>query len=137
MHWLLFVPDVKVLTVTSEGKIRYLGLSEVSASTLRRACAVHQIAALQVEYNPFTLDIESPRTELLKTCRELGVAVVAYSPVGRGFLTGQIKSLDDIPDTDFRKMTPKYSPENFPKIMDLVAKFEAVGKKVGQSQTLS
>ncbi|KIX09201.1 uncharacterized protein Z518_00280 [Rhinocladiella mackenziei CBS 650.93] len=120
-----------MVELKNEGKIRYLGLSEVSSSTLRRACAVHQIAALQVEYNPFVLDIESDRTNLLKTCRELGVAVVAYSPVGRGFLTGQIKSLEDLPENDFRRVTPKYSPENFKKIMDLVAKFESIAKSHG------
>lgn len=84
---------------------------------------------MQVEYNPFVLDIES--NELLSTCRELGVAVVAYSPVGRGFLTGQIKSLDDLPADDFRRLTPKYTPENFLKIMELVHKFEDVAKNHG------
>jgi aryl-alcohol dehydrogenase-like predicted oxidoreductase len=75
------------------------------------------------------LDIE--KNDLLRTCRELGVAVVAYSPVGRGFLTGQIKALEDLPADDFRRLTPKYSPENFVKIMDLVRKFEAVAKNHG------
>lgn len=112
----------------SQGKIRYLGLSEVSAATLRRACAVHHIAALQVEYSPFALEIESSTTDLLRTCRELGVAVIAYSPVGRGFLTGQIKSYEDIPENDFRRFAPKYSAENFPKFIDLTAKFEDVAK---------
>jgi aryl-alcohol dehydrogenase-like predicted oxidoreductase len=91
---------------------------------------VHQIAALQVEYNPFVLDIES--NELLRTCRELGVAVVAYSPVGRGFLTGSIKKIEDLPENDFRRITPKYNnPENFAKIMDLVHKFEDVAQSHG------
>jgi aryl-alcohol dehydrogenase-like predicted oxidoreductase len=71
-----------------EGKVKALGLSEVSADTLRRAHAVHPIAAVQVEYSPFTLDIEDPKIALLKTCRELGVAIVAYSPLGRGLLSG-------------------------------------------------
>lgn len=75
------------------GKIRYIGLSEISSATLRRAHAVHPIAAVQVEYSPFTLDIEDEKIGLLKTCRELGVTVVAYSPLGRGFLTGQIVRL--------------------------------------------
>ena len=110
----------------SQGKVRYFGLSEVSPATLRRACAVHQVSALQIEYNPFVLDIE--KNELLDACRELGVAVVAYSPVGRGFLTGQIKAIEDLPENDFRRMTPKYSPENFVKILDLVHKFEDVAK---------
>ena len=73
-----------------EGKVRYLGLSEVSSSTLRRAHAVHPISAVQMEYSPFTLDIEDEKLGLLKTCRELGIAIVAYSPLGRGLLTGQI-----------------------------------------------
>ena len=71
------------------GKVKYLGLSEVSAQTLRRAHAVHPITAIQVEYSLFTLDIESPATDILRTARELGIAVVAYSPLGRGLLTGQ------------------------------------------------
>jgi aryl-alcohol dehydrogenase-like predicted oxidoreductase len=74
---------------TSAGKVKYLGLSEVNAATLRRAHAVHPIAAIQVEYSPFTLDIESPKLDLVRTARELGVAIVAYSPLGRGLLTGQ------------------------------------------------
>ncbi|KAJ9603276.1 hypothetical protein H2200_012054 [Cladophialophora chaetospira] len=110
----------------NQGKIRYIGLSEVSAATLRRACAVHQVSALQVEYNPFVLEIE--KNEVLDACRDLGVAVVAYSPVGRGFLTGQITALEDLPANDFRRLTPKYSPENFVKIMDLVHRFEDVAK---------
>jgi aryl-alcohol dehydrogenase-like predicted oxidoreductase len=104
----------------SQGKIRCLGLSEVSAATLRRAHAVHPIAALQMEYSLFTLDIESSTSEILKTCRELGVTVVAYSPVGRGVLTGQFQSHADIPEGDLRRMLPKYSEENFPKILELV-----------------
>jgi aryl-alcohol dehydrogenase-like predicted oxidoreductase len=103
-----------------QGKIRYLGLSEVSASTLRRAHAVHPIAAIQMEYSLFTLDIESSTSEVLKTCRELGVTVVAYSPIGRGVLTGQFQSHADIPERDLRRVLPKYSEENFPKIMELV-----------------
>jgi aryl-alcohol dehydrogenase-like predicted oxidoreductase len=74
------------------GKVKYLGLSEVSAETLRRAHAVHPISAVQVEYSPFTLDIEDPKIALLKACRELGVTVVAYSPLGRGLLTGRFVS---------------------------------------------
>ena len=75
-----------------EGKVRYLGLSEISASTLRRAHAIHPIAAVQVEYSPFCLDIEDEKIGLLKACRELGVAIVAYSPIGRGLLTGTVVS---------------------------------------------
>ena len=76
----------------SAGKVKFLGLSEVSAETLRRAHAVHPITALQVEYSPFTLDIEDPKTAVLQTARELGVKIVCYSPVGRGLLTGKIVS---------------------------------------------
>jgi aryl-alcohol dehydrogenase-like predicted oxidoreductase len=101
----------------------------VSANTIRRASAVHQIAALQIEYNPFILDIES--NDILRVCREFGVAVVAYSPVARGLLTGQIKAIEDLPEGDWRRLTPKYSPENFPKILDLVHKFEEVAKSHG------
>jgi len=101
-----------------EGKIRYLGLSECSADTLRRACKVHHIAAVQVEYSPFSMDIE--QNGLLEACRELGVAVVAYSPFSRGFLTGTIKSHDDFEPDDRRRVMPRYSKENFSKNMDLV-----------------
>lgn len=120
-----------ILPFTRQGKIRYLGLSEVSASTIRRAHAVHPISAIQVEYSPFCLDIESSATNVLKTCRELGISIVAYSPIGRGLLTGHIKSPDDLAEDDFRRITPKYSRENFPKILDLVAKIELVAKKHG------
>ncbi|CAE6448947.1 unnamed protein product [Rhizoctonia solani] len=109
------------------GKIRYIGLSEPSPATLRRAHKVHPIAAIQVEYSPFVLDIEQ-KGHLLETARELGVAVVAYSPLGRGLLTGQITSHADVPDDDFRKHIPKYSEANFPKIRSLVDKISEIGK---------
>jgi aryl-alcohol dehydrogenase-like predicted oxidoreductase len=83
---------VNLSPLVREGKVKYLGLSEISADTLRRAYAVHPIAAVQVEYSPFTLDIEDEKIGLLKACRELGVAVIAYSPLGRGLLTGTIVS---------------------------------------------
>ena len=111
-----------------EGKIKYLGLSEVSADTLRRAHAVHPISAVQIEYSPFTMDIEDPEIALLKTCRELGVATVAYSPLGRGFVTGQYKSPDDFEEGDFRKFVPRFSKENFPKNLALVDKLAAIAK---------
>ncbi|KAJ7300908.1 Aldo/keto reductase [Mycena albidolilacea] len=113
------------------GKIKHIGLSEISAATLRRAHAVHPIAAIQVEYSPFTLDIEDPKIGLLATARELGVQVVAYSPLGRGLLTGQYKSLDDFEDGDFRKAIPRYSAENFPNILKLAAGLKAIGEKYG------
>lgn len=102
-----------------EGKIRYLGLSECSSESLRRAHQVHPISAVQIEYSPYALDIESPQIALLKTCRELGVAVVAYSPLGRGMLTGAYKSPDDFEEGDFRKVAPRFSKENFPKNLEL------------------
>ena len=86
---------------------------------------------MQVEYNLFCLDIERPEFDILSTCRELGITVVAYSPIGRGLLTGQIKSIDDLDENDFRRVTPKYSRENFPKILELVARVEAVAQRHG------
>lgn len=85
------------------GKVKYLGLSECSAQTLRRAYAVHPIACVQVEYSPFALEIEKPEIDLLNTCRELGVAIIAYSPLGRGMMTGAIKSPDDFDADDSRR----------------------------------
>ncbi|KAI9680535.1 MAG: hypothetical protein M1817_003975 [Caeruleum heppii] len=115
----------------SEGKIKYLGLSEVSSETLRRAHAVHPISAVQIEYSPFALDIEEPQIALLQTCRELGVAVVAYSPLGRGMLTGQLKSSDDMEPNDWRRTAPRFSPENFPKNLKLVEDFKTIAAKKG------
>ncbi|KAJ6546173.1 NADP-dependent oxidoreductase domain-containing protein [Mycena vulgaris] len=117
--------------LVKEGKVKYLGLSEVSASTLRRAHAVHPISALQVEYSPFTLDIEDPKIDLLNTARELGVQIVAYSPLGRGLLTGQFKSPDDFDDTDFRKHIARYNATNFPNILKLADGLKSIGAKYG------
>ncbi|KAI0044142.1 Aldo/keto reductase [Auriscalpium vulgare] len=105
--------------LVKEGKVKYLGLSEVSAATLRRAHAVHPIAALQVEYSAIELSIESDKVDLLRTARELGVTVVAYSPLGRGLLTGQYKSAAEFPEGDFRRMIPRFSEANFPHILAL------------------
>lgn len=91
------------IRVCREGKVRYLGLSECSADTLRRAHAVHPITAVQVEYSPFTLDIEDPKIALLKAARELGVIIVAYSPLGRGLVTGRYKGPEDFDKDDFRR----------------------------------
>ena len=101
------------------GKVRYLGLSEASAATIRRAHAVHPIAALQTEYSLWTRD---PEDEILQTTRELGIAFVAYSPLGRGFLTGQIKSLEDLAADDYRRHSPRFQGENFQKNLDLVTR---------------
>ena len=114
-----------------EGKVRYLGLSECSSESLRRAHAVHPISAVQIEYSPFTLDIEDPKIALLQTCRELGVATIAYSPLGRGFLTGQIKSPNDFDEDDFRRSVPRFSAENFPKNLKVVDELGQLAKKKG------
>lgn len=118
--------------MSSQGKIRYLGLSEVSASTLRRAHAVHPITAIQIEYSPAALDVEDPKIGLLQTARELGVAIVAYSPIGRGILTGNIKSAEQLHAKDpFLAMLPRFSKENFPKIVNMVEAFESVAQRKG------
>ncbi|KZT20178.1 Aldo/keto reductase [Neolentinus lepideus HHB14362 ss-1] len=117
--------------MVKQGKVKYLGLSEISADTLRRAHAVHPIAAIQVEYSPFTLDIEDEKVGLLKTARELGVKIVAYSPLGRGLLTGRYKSPDDFEDGDFRKIVPRYSKENFPNILKLADGLKVIGERRG------
>ena len=101
------------------GKVRFLGLSEASSATIRRAHAVHPIAALQTEYSLWTRD---PEDEILKTTRELGIAFVAYSPLGRGFLTGQLKSTQDLAPDDYRRHSPRFQGENFQKNLDLVTR---------------
>ncbi|CAF3973016.1 unnamed protein product [Adineta steineri] len=117
--------------LVNEGKIKYIGLSECSSDTLRRAYAIHPIACVQIEYSPFDLDIENDEIGLLKTCRELGVAIVCYSPLGRGMLTGQYKSPDDFEDNDLRKSLPRFSKENFPKNLELVEQLKSLAKKKG------
>ncbi|KAJ3553625.1 hypothetical protein NM688_g3509 [Phlebia brevispora] len=111
------------------GKVRYVGISECSAGTLRRAHAVHPIAALQVEYSVFTLDIEHKNVDLLRTARELGVTIVAYAPLGRGLLTGRYKSPDDLEEGDLRRVLPRFSKENFPNILKIVDSLNAIGAK--------
>jgi len=115
----------------NEGKVKYIGLSECSSESLRRACKVHHIDAVQIEYSPFSLDIETDQIKLLATARELGVAVVAYSPIGRGMITGAIKSPDDFEEGDFRRFAPRFSKENFPKNIKLVEEIGAIAKKKG------
>ncbi|CAB4382318.1 unnamed protein product [Rhizophagus irregularis] len=95
--------------LVKEGKIKYIGLSECSAETLRRAYKVHPIAAVQIEYSPWTLDIET--NGIMEACRELGVTIVAYSPLGRGFLTGRYKSIDDFEPNDFRRLIPRFQAQ--------------------------
>ncbi|THH17698.1 hypothetical protein EW146_g3171 [Bondarzewia mesenterica] len=111
------------------GKLKYIGLSEVSEAALRRAHAVHPISALQVEYSPFTLDIEDPKIGLLKAARELGVTIIAYSPLGRGLLTGRYRSPDDFEENDFRRTIPRFAKENFPNILKLVDDLKQIGEK--------
>jgi aryl-alcohol dehydrogenase-like predicted oxidoreductase len=120
-----------MVELKNEGKIKYLGLSEVSSETLRRAHKVHPISAVQVEYSPFALEMESEQTNLLRTARELGVAIVAYAPIGRGFFSGTLRSTDDLDEKDFRKTAPRYSKENFPKNLKLVDELSAVAKEKG------
>ena len=116
----------------AEGKIRYLGLSECSATTLRRACKVHPIAAAQMEFSPFALEIESPETDFLRTAREVGVKIVVYAPLGKGFLTGAIRSRADMDPQDVRfMMHPRFSDENFDGNLKLVDGFDALAKKKG------
>ena len=110
------------------GKVRFLGLSEAAPGTIRRANVVHQITALQTEYSLWTRD---PEDEILPTCRELGIAFVAYSPLGRGFLTGVFKSIDDLAPDDWRRYSPRFQGENFQKNLDLVKKMEELAKEKG------
>ena len=114
-----------------EGKIKYLGLSECSADSLRRGHKVHPITAVQIEYSPWALDIESPQVDLLRTCRELGIAIVCYSPIGRGMMSGQYRSPKDFPEGDFRSYSPRFSEENFPKNLKLVDQIVEIARKKG------
>jgi aryl-alcohol dehydrogenase-like predicted oxidoreductase len=114
--------------LVKEGKVRYIGLSEAGPQTLRRANAVHPITALQTEYSLWSRD---PEEEILATCRELGIGFVAYSPLGRGFLTGQIKQFEDFPPDDYRRQSPRFQGENFQKNLQLVQRIEEIAQKKG------
>lgn len=114
--------------LVKEGKVRYLGLSEVGPKTLRRAVAAHPIAALQTEYSLWSRD---PEDGVLAACRELGVGFVAYSPLGRGFLTGQIKRFEDLAADDYRRFSPRFQGESFAKNLELVARVEQLAAKKG------
>ncbi|PYV67422.1 MAG: aldo/keto reductase [Acidobacteria bacterium] len=114
--------------LVKEGKIRHIGLSEASVKTIRRGAKVHAITALQTEYSLWSRD---PEDGILATCRELGIGFVAYSPLGRGFLTGQIKRFEDLAPDDFRRGVDRFQGENFQKNVDLVAKVEDIAKQKG------
>jgi aryl-alcohol dehydrogenase-like predicted oxidoreductase len=114
--------------LVKQGKTRYIGLSEASAETLRRASSVHPITSVQTEYSLWTRD---PEDAVLAACRELGIGFLAYSPLGRGFLTGQIKSPDDFAADDFRRHSPRFQGDNFKKNLELVAQVEALAKEKG------
>jgi len=112
--------------LVKQGKIRGIGLSEVNAETLRKAHRVHPITALQSEYSLWTRD---PEEDVLQTCKDLGIAFVAYSPLGRGFLTGQIKKFEDFEANDYRRFSPRFQGDNFQKNIELVHKIEEMAKK--------
>jgi aryl-alcohol dehydrogenase-like predicted oxidoreductase len=114
--------------LVKSGKVRHLGLSEAAAATIRRAHAVHPITALQTEYSLWSRD---PETELLGTCRELGIGFVAYSPLGRGFLTGRFRTVDDLAEDDWRRNNPRFQGENFTRNLNLVARVEELARDKG------
>jgi aryl-alcohol dehydrogenase-like predicted oxidoreductase len=116
--------------LVTAGKVRYLGLSEAAAGTIRRANAVHQIAALQTEYSLWTRD---PEEGILDTTHALGIGFVAYSPLGRGFLTGRFRTIDDLAPDDWRRNNPRFQGENFQRNLDLVARVEDLARKKGCS----
>ena len=114
--------------LVQEGKVRFLGLSEAAPATIRRAHAVHPIAALQTEYSLWSRE---PEEEILPTVRELGIGFVAYSPLGRGFLTGQIKRVEDLAPDDYRRNSPRFQGENFQRNLDLVSKIKEIANAKG------
>ncbi len=112
--------------LVQDGKVRHVGLSEASPQTLRRAVKVHPITALQTEYSLWSRE---PEGEILSTCRELGIGFVAYSPLGRGFLTGQFRKVEDFPEDDYRRSSPRFQGENFKKNLDLVRAIEEIARE--------
>jgi aryl-alcohol dehydrogenase-like predicted oxidoreductase len=114
--------------LVKQGKVRHLGLSEASPQTIRRAHSIHPITVLQTEYSLWSRDVE---TDILPTTRELGIGFVAYSPLGRGFLTGQIKRLDDLAKDDWRRNAPRFQGENLHRNLDLVAKVKQIAERRG------
>ncbi|GGW72861.1 aldo/keto reductase [Streptomyces caelestis] len=114
--------------LVAEGKVRHIGLSEAGPETIRRAHAVHPVAALQTEYSLWTRDVEA---EILPLLRELGIGFVPYSPLGHGLLTGQIRTVDDFADDDWRKTNPRFTGENFQRNLRIVDEVRAIGAEVG------
>jgi aryl-alcohol dehydrogenase-like predicted oxidoreductase len=114
--------------LVAEGKVRHLGLSEASAATIRRACAVHPISALQSEWSLFERGLEE---DVVPACRELGVGLVPFSPLGRGFLTGEIRKFEDFPENDFRRTNPRYMGDNFDRNLELVDRVQTLAEKKG------
>jgi aryl-alcohol dehydrogenase-like predicted oxidoreductase len=114
--------------LVQQGKVRFLGLSEAASETLRRAHALHPISALQTEYSLWSRD---PEDRILATCRELGVGFVAYSPLGRGFLTGRFRSFEDLPEDDSRRNSPRFQGANFGRNLDLVKRVEVIAEEKG------
>jgi aryl-alcohol dehydrogenase-like predicted oxidoreductase len=112
--------------VVRAGKVRHIGLSEAAPPTIRRAAHEHTITALQTEYSLWTRD---PEDEVLPTCRELDIGFVAYSPLGRGFLTGRFRTIDDLPPDDYRRNSPRFQGENFQKNLDLVRRVEEIARR--------
>lgn len=117
-----------LVELIAEGKVRHIGLSEAGPATIRRAHAVHPVAALQTEYSLWTRDVEA---EILPLLRELGIGFVPYSPLGHGLLTGQIRSVDDFADDDWRKTNPRFTGENFQRNLRIVDEVQAIGAEVG------
>jgi aryl-alcohol dehydrogenase-like predicted oxidoreductase len=115
-----------MVRLVEQGKVRYLGLSEAAPQTIRRAHKVHPIAALQTEYSLWTRD---PEAEVIPACRELGITFVAYSPLGRGFLTGKIQSLDDLAPNDWRRRNPRFEQQNLQRNLDLAKRVENLAKE--------
>ena len=115
--------------LVEQGKVRYIGLSEASAETLRRASSIYTITALQSEYSLWTRDVEE--NDVLATCRELGIGFVAYSPLGRGFLSGEFRKFENLPEGDFRRTNPRFQGENFDKNLALVKKVEEIAAEKG------
>ena len=114
--------------LVQEGKVRYLGLSEASPATIRRAHAVHPITALQTEYSLWSRE---PEEEIIETVRKLGISFVAYSPLGRGFLTGEIKRFEDFADDDYRRLSPRFQGENFTRNLELVGRVQKIAEEKG------